>query len=501
MARYPDCPPPHAQIDWSHPITKGLVSALHGNSVYAGVNGGTGVAKINGRLRSGAVKGQRVSDYYEGDGTNGDLTLNTIKTGTEASVFTVMQWDGTGGGGYARVYEDTQCRFMTASTGQIDIERATTAAYATGTVNTGIASANTVWHSIGINYPDSLTPTDMQAYINGTQRTVNSAGTGTGSTNGNNSVLTPTFFGRGDGARVVDGRAKCFYRWVRQLTPAEHQLLSRDPFCFWTDGYRPRISNPWKYGDGSAILAVTSAAQGLRQALGAGASGVSVVTTADGLREALATGDASLSITASSAGLGTLQGSADASIALTGIADALRTALGAGGAELALTAASAGIVGILGAGSALLAISAAGSGDIGTVAWLQSLDTSQAIQLLLLTQASSKSLRYSVTDLDAGDQIAKSYWMLKRSWTDSDAEALIVKPITTTWSSSGRIVEAGSGENATLEFSIRATDSEGVEPGEYVCGVKSVLSDGLAYVHDRTVTRVHVLDAMVEATN
>lgn len=137
--------------------------------------------------------------------------------------------------------------------------------------------------------------------------------------------------------------------------------------------------------------------------------------------------------------------------------------------------------------------------DIST--WIHRLDTANPPKVILLTKASSKMLRYRVTDAPAGRSIAKSYWMLKRSWLDPDGEALLAKTITSAESINGQIQPGSATANAFLEFAILADDLADAEGGEYVCGVKSILDDGAAYVHAHSVTLVHVLDPAVEAVS
>lgn len=285
------------------------------------------------------------------------------------------------------------------------------------------------------------------------KRTVNGVGS-VGWCTGRNSNFT--------GSADQPNRVYAVFIHERPLSPSEVEALHSDYTQMFT--WPGKLGIPLQNvlnGDGSAQVSLSSVADALRTANGAGNAQIDLTAVADSLRSVYSGGGASLDINAA--------------------ADALRAVFGAATVNLVVSVDAEGLV------------------TISPEGWIHNLDTARPPKVLLLTRRSTKTLRYRVVDVPAPAEVAKSYLMLKRSWTDPDSEALVAKAIATTPVSDGRIVAGSTAESAYLEFSLHAHDFDEIPEGEYVIGVKSVLDNGLAYVHDGTVTRVHVLAPAVEA--
>lgn len=224
-------PPPHARIDWTHPLARGLVCAFQAGACFASAYGGSGIAIVNGgQRRSGTLTGVRSADTYEGNGTNGGGSLGTFKFGTELTAVACCVWDTQGGGSYSRVVENGMFSTATALSTQLDITRIGTTTSATRSM-TGIP-ANTP-NTIGIFIPNSLTNTDIQGWLNGAPKSLTGGSSGSGSPSGNNALGNIWLCDNNSGSRVFDGRVRFVYFWNRRLSDAEHALVHRDPWCFW----------------------------------------------------------------------------------------------------------------------------------------------------------------------------------------------------------------------------------------------------------------------------
>ena len=462
-------PPAHARIDHTHPLARGLLFAYHAGAVFScdySSSGNGGFLIWNGGRRSQLVYGKRNGDCYETSGTQGSTHIGVLKTGEEATIFIQAQWDTGGGNSFARFFANAQVDVITPSNSALEFHRICSSGSAWCGLS-GITNAPTEWQSIGASFPNSNAATDISIYLNGQPRTP-TATTPSANPPANNNTLTNWFIhdnGFGNG-RVVDGRSRCIYYWNRLLSPAEHRYLAANPFCIWTWS---GISDAQRvaYGSGSAEVVVETAKGGVEALvikLGSGASAISLSSSANALKHLLGQGASDVSVVCSAGGLLEIHGAGTPSITVTG--------------------ASGGSVKTYGA------------------TWIHSIDTGRRIKSLYLTNRSTKLLKYKVTDLPAGRSIVKSRLMIKRDWNDADNAAVLTKTITSAVGGAGVIANDGSNPlvNASLEFLIDDDDLLGLPvDSEYILGVKSILDNGLAYVHSRTVTRVQVLAAMVES--
>jgi len=123
--------------------------------------------------------------------------------------------------------------------------------------------------------------------------------------------------------------------------------------------------------------------------------------------------------------------------------------------------------------------------------WTQTFDTGGMIKKYLLTKLSSKILKFRVTDTNR--IIIKSWWYLKHSFDDADADALISKEISQTQSNDGVITPASGSSNTALSFLVTDQDIDSISTGDYVACVKSMFDDGSVSTHTNTMTRVRVI--------
>ncbi len=178
------------------------------------------------------MKGIRGADFYEGDGTNGLGDLGTHRNGDLSTVVIQCAIDTTGGGGYSRLFDTQMGNVATAGSGQFDIYRPTSATTALATIPAG-SGWDSSYNIFGFFFPDSLTCTDIKFYKNGTAKAVTFYQNGTGTVSGKNGYYPHYLGGNSGNTRNIDGRIRCYYEWNRELSPAEHLLLARDPWTFW----------------------------------------------------------------------------------------------------------------------------------------------------------------------------------------------------------------------------------------------------------------------------
>lgn len=227
-------PPAHAEIDWSHPLTRGLVLAVHGGAVYGDTYGSSSgsLVKVNGRLKSTSARGVRGPGCYEGNGTDAMATLGIFRNETEATWVVEAQIDGAGGGSYSRILEFSMGSVAVVNAGSaFDIYRVTSGTSAV--MQATFMYSATQYNTFGFYFPNSVTNTDIKAWLNGSPKSLNSIQAGTGSPAGN-STWVSHLLGDNGGTRAMDGRIRFAYKWNRALTDAEHRWISDEPWCIWT---------------------------------------------------------------------------------------------------------------------------------------------------------------------------------------------------------------------------------------------------------------------------
>lgn len=234
---YIQLPPAHARIDWSHPITRGLVCAWTANTSYGVEAGGSGILVTFGRgQRIGNYAGTiaRKADYVETTGAGCCIEIANTVNSAEFSLVANMQVD-TGGFDTAigRILEATNFGVQCGNASGIQLRKYTSSSTCNVDWDAAGISA-TEWKTFGVSSPDSITATDHICYVDGAviAQSLSTNGTGTPLT----TIGTLNLFNRTGATknRSFDGRMRFAYFWIRALTPGEQKLLANDPFCFWT---------------------------------------------------------------------------------------------------------------------------------------------------------------------------------------------------------------------------------------------------------------------------
>jgi len=220
-----------SQIDWSNPITKGLVLCTH-----AGVN----FVELTTRKQS-TITSATQTTTTKGKAFSNSATTYSIETPVNGSFGEAVTWvvgaeiASFGGGGLGRFADkrtaasatQVELFYVNQPTTNIQFQRVT------NSVTQTIGSAS------GLSFPapfaayavtvSSITAADGTIYINGVPQSllVNTLGSGTMLTNTSNYVIGNR---TNDNTRNMDGKIAFAYRWNRVLSAKEVALISNNPY-------------------------------------------------------------------------------------------------------------------------------------------------------------------------------------------------------------------------------------------------------------------------------
>ena len=114
---------------------------------------------------------------------------------------------------------------------------------------------------------------------------------------------------------------------------------------------------------------------------------------------------------------------------------------------------------------------------------------------LNLYQNSVKQIKVTVPDVPDTLTITKAYLMVKGSWTDLDASALVSLTITSSATASGQITDTGADGTGVLQFVIGTSSLSAITDlkKNYYTAIKVILSNGAAYLLPNSLmsTRIH----------
>lgn len=248
-----------AQIDWSNPITKGLVLCTH-----AGAN----FVELTTRKPS-TITSATPTTTTKGKAFANSATTYSIETPVNGNFGEAVTWvvgsevASFGGGGLGRFADkrtaasatQVELFYLNQPSTNIQFQRVTSS------VTQTIGSAS------GLSFPapfavyavtvSSITASDGAIYINGVPQSllVNTLGSGSMLTNTANYVIGNR---TNDNTRNMDGKIEFAYRWNRALSAREIASISRNPYQL----FKPANSNLWLVPASSGItgtLATTDA--------------------------------------------------------------------------------------------------------------------------------------------------------------------------------------------------------------------------------------------------
>ena len=127
--------------------------------------------------------------------------------------------------------------------------------------------------------------------------------------------------------------------------------------------------------------------------------------------------------------------------------------------------------------------------------------TKTSVNLTNFVIGDSKRVRRTYTDLPEGSTVATAYLTIKKSEKQSDAAAIVQKPITITQTSNGQITDAlSNGGSIAMFFDLSKTDTAKFKAGvEYVYDIQIVLSGG--EVHTMEVGTITWINGVTAATS
>ena len=222
------------RIDWSNPITKGLVYADPGqfgrNLVTGQQSSALTGTKVQGSA-SGLVRG--FGSTFGTGSTDANVTSLTTNATHRTYIITVMR-NGAGGGGFGRILDKrtggapSETILWSSSTSQLQYGRVHTTANAlwdfpVGTLPVGAPQV------IGVSYDSGSTANDPLFYVNGAQQTAAESITPSG-TPVDNSDAYVIGNRTNDNARNWDGWIGEVLIWDRILSPAEVLRVSQNPW-------------------------------------------------------------------------------------------------------------------------------------------------------------------------------------------------------------------------------------------------------------------------------
>lgn len=124
-------------------------------------------------------------------------------------------------------------------------------------------------------------------------------------------------------------------------------------------------------------------------------------------------------------------------------------------------------------------------------------------EALSLYKNSVKQIKITVPDVPSGLTMTKAYLMVKNTWTDSDASAVVSLTITSSPTASGQITDTGADGTGTLEFVIGATALNAITDltKTYYTAVKVILSNGSAYLLPNSLMPTKIHSPAITATS
>lgn len=215
------------KIDWSNPITNGLVLCTHaGNNFVEMTTNKPSI--ITGAISTATPKGKALTAAS---------TTFSIETRINKHYGGAVTWiigaqlNSTGGGGFSKLVDKCNAADPSSGTEQVLTQNGI------GLSRGGTGGTQTVATPLSFPAPyniyavsvSAFTATDGAWYINGVPKALanSTVGIGTMYTNSANYVLCNR---TSDFLRNVDGKMEFAYRWNRVLSPAEVASISANPY-------------------------------------------------------------------------------------------------------------------------------------------------------------------------------------------------------------------------------------------------------------------------------
>lgn len=221
------------EVDWSNPLTRGLVICTHaGNNFREMVTNKP--STITSATSAPTKEGRALMDSAS---TFSIETLISTDFGDAVTWFFLARPDGTGGGGLGRfidkrtaaVNTQVEVLYFNGALGQLFFDRISAGGVNQSiyTTTSGMVAGNT--YAVAARVGAFTSNADAALFVNGISRTLstNTAGTVARATNAANYVLGNR---TNDNARNFDGRMYCVYRWKRALSDGEIVSLSANPW-------------------------------------------------------------------------------------------------------------------------------------------------------------------------------------------------------------------------------------------------------------------------------
>lgn len=320
------------RIDWSNPITNGLVYADPGqfgrNLVTGQQSSALTGTKVQGSV-SGLVRG--FGSTFGTGSTDANVTSLTTNATHRTYIARAMR-NGAGGGGLGRILDkrtggaQSELIFWSNGISQLQYGRVYTTTngqwdFPVGTLPVGTPQV------IGISYDSGSTTNDPVFYVNGARQTLTESSAPSGTPVGNSDAYV---IGNrtNDNARNWDGWIGEVLIWDRILSPAEVLLVSQNPWQI----FAPQIIWIDSPASGGATITAAGSSTATSQASAAAASIAAVAGTSDAPAQA----------GASASSLATVAGSSQANGQANAVAVSIASA---GGASQAVGQAAAVIDG------------------------------------------------------------------------------------------------------------------------------------------------------------